>query len=74
MIRTDAEPDPDDLDVGYSQLASEFNSETADGERRAAPGPLYGSARTSVESKEPGSTARIEYRVLLGFNRGAPSA
>lgn len=36
MIRTDAEPDLDDLDVGYSQLASEFNSETADGERRAA--------------------------------------
>lgn len=36
MIRTDAEPDPDDLDVDYSQLASEFNGETADGERRAA--------------------------------------
>lgn len=36
MIRTDAEPDPDDLDAGYSQLAAEFNSDTANGERRAA--------------------------------------
>lgn len=36
MIHVEAEPDPDDLDVGYAQLASEFNSETADGERRAA--------------------------------------
>lgn len=33
MIHVEAEPDPDDLDVGYAQLASEFNSETADGER-----------------------------------------
>lgn len=32
----EADPDPDDLDVGYSQLASEFNGETADVERRAA--------------------------------------
>lgn len=36
VIRTEAEPDPDDLDVGYSQLAPEFNSETASVERRAA--------------------------------------
>ena len=36
MIHVEAEPDPDDLDVGYSQLASEFNSETADCERRTA--------------------------------------
>lgn len=36
VIHVEAEPDPDDLDVGYAQLASEFNSETADGERRAA--------------------------------------
>lgn len=36
MIRTDAEPDPDDLDAGYSQLAEEFNSDTTNGERRAA--------------------------------------
>ncbi|MCZ0732428.1 MULTISPECIES: hypothetical protein [Mycolicibacterium] len=36
MIRAEAEPDPDDLDVGYAQLAAEFNSETAKGERRSA--------------------------------------
>ena len=36
MIRAEAEPDPDDLDVGYAQLAAEFNSEIADVERRAA--------------------------------------
>jgi hypothetical protein len=36
VIHVEAEPDPDDLDVGYAQLASEFNSETADGERQAA--------------------------------------
>ncbi|MBN7297563.1 hypothetical protein PP568_25280 [Mycobacteroides abscessus] len=36
MIRTEAEPDPDDLDAGYSQLAEEFNCETTNGERRAA--------------------------------------
>ena len=36
VIHVEAEPDPDDLDVGYSQLASEFNSETADVERLAA--------------------------------------
>lgn len=36
MIRTEAEPDPDGLDVGYSQLAPEFNSEAANVERRAA--------------------------------------
>ena len=36
MIHVEVEPDPDDLDVGYAQLASEFNSETADGERLAA--------------------------------------
>jgi hypothetical protein len=36
VIHVEAEPDPHDLDVGYAQLASEFNSETADGERRAA--------------------------------------
>lgn len=36
VIRTEAEPDPDGLDVGYSQLASEFNSETANVERQAA--------------------------------------
>ena len=36
MIHVEAEPDPDDLDVGYAQLAAEFNSETANGERRAA--------------------------------------
>jgi hypothetical protein len=36
VIRTEAEPDPNDLDVGYAQLAAEFNSETANGERRCA--------------------------------------
>ncbi len=36
VIHAEAEPDPDDLDAGYAQLASEFNSETADVERRAA--------------------------------------
>jgi hypothetical protein len=36
VIHVKAEPDPDDLDVGYAQLASEFNSESADVERRAA--------------------------------------
>ena len=36
MIHVEAEPDPDDLDVGYAQLASEFNSETAGVERLAA--------------------------------------
>ena len=36
VIHVEAEPDPDDLDVGYAQLAAEFNSETADVERRAA--------------------------------------
>lgn len=36
VIRTEAEPDPNDLDVGYAQLAAEFNSETANGERRSA--------------------------------------
>lgn len=36
MIRTEAELDPGDLDVGYAQLAAEFNSETANVERRAA--------------------------------------
>jgi hypothetical protein len=36
VIRTEAEPDPDDLDAGYSQLAEEFNCETTNGERRAA--------------------------------------
>lgn len=36
MIRTEAEPDPNDLDVGYAQLAAEFNSETANDERRSA--------------------------------------
>ena len=36
MIHVEAEPDPDDLDVGYAQLAAEFNSETADVERLAA--------------------------------------
>lgn len=48
MIRTEAEPDPDDLDAGYSQLAEEFNSDTANGERRAA--------RRSVKSNEPASS------------------
>jgi hypothetical protein len=32
----EAEPDPDDLDAGYSELAVEFNSDTANDERRAA--------------------------------------
>lgn len=36
VIHVEAEPDPDDLDAGYGQLAAEFNSETADVERRAA--------------------------------------
>ncbi|OHU46024.1 hypothetical protein BKG82_28730 [Mycobacteroides chelonae] len=36
VIHVEVEPDTDDLDVGYAQLASEFNSETANGERRAA--------------------------------------
>jgi len=36
VIRIEAEPDPDDLDAGYARLAAEFNSETTDGERRAA--------------------------------------
>ena len=36
MIHVEAEPDPDDLDVGYAQLALGFNSETAGVERRAA--------------------------------------
>jgi hypothetical protein len=36
VIRTDAEPNLNDLDAGYSQLAEEFNSDTANGERRAA--------------------------------------
>lgn len=36
MIRTEPEPDPDDLDVGYAQLAAELNSDTANVERRSA--------------------------------------
>jgi len=36
VIPTEAAPDPDDLNVGYAQLASEFNSETANVERQAA--------------------------------------
>ena len=36
VIHVEAEPDPDDLDVGYAQLAAEFNSETANVERQAA--------------------------------------
>lgn len=43
MIHVEAEPDPDDLDVGYAQLASEFNSDTANGERLAARERLCGS-------------------------------
>ena len=43
VIHVEAEPDPDDLDVGYAQLASEFNSDTANGERRAARERLCGS-------------------------------
>ncbi|WP_370333829.1 hypothetical protein [Mycolicibacterium hippocampi] len=36
MIPTDPESNPNDLDAGYSQLAEEFNGDTADSERRAA--------------------------------------
>ena len=50
MIHVEAEPDPDDLDVGYAQLASEFNSETADGERQAARDRYAG--RTGRRSEE----------------------
>lgn len=54
MIRTDAEPDPDDLDAGYSQLAAEFNSDTANGERRAARDRYTGRPEQAQKAKNPG--------------------